>query len=92
MGECLNLLFQKSATMTRVKHEEWVVEALAGVACLVGASSHALKGRGFHSPSGHMPRLWIQSPVGVLQEAADQCFSHRCLFPPSPTSLLNINK
>lgn len=30
MEECLNLLLQKSAAMTRGKHEEWVVEWCEG--------------------------------------------------------------
>ena len=29
------------------------------------ASSHKAKGCHFDSGSGHMPRLWMQSPVGV---------------------------
>lgn len=37
--------------------------ALAGVAWLVGASSCTLRGDGFDSGSGHMPRLQIQSWV-----------------------------
>ena len=37
----------------------------AGVAQLVGASSHALKGHRFNSRSGHMPGLQIWPPVGV---------------------------
>ena len=39
--------------------------SLTDVAQLVGASSHKLKGREFDSPSGHVPKLWVQSPVGA---------------------------
>ena len=35
------------------------------VAQLSGAWSHAAKGWGFDSWSGHMPRLKVQSPVGA---------------------------
>ena len=33
---------------------------------LVGMSSSTLKVYRFHSQSGHIPRLWVQSPVRVL--------------------------
>ena len=39
--------------------------ALADVAQLVGALFCKLKGCGFDSWSGHMPRLWVQFPVGA---------------------------
>ena len=39
--------------------------ALASVAQLVKASSHKLKGHGFDYQSGHMPGLWVLSPVRV---------------------------
>ena len=45
------------------------------VAWLVGVSSHALKGRGFDSRSGHTPGLRVQSWSGGAQEATDGCFS-----------------
>ena len=37
--------------------------ALASVAQLVGVSSSKVKGGGFHSTSGHMPGLRVQSPI-----------------------------
>ena len=40
--------------------------ALAGVAHLVGASSHKLKRHRFSSWSGHIPRLQVRSLVGAL--------------------------
>ena len=43
-----------------------MVSVLASMAHLVGALSYKLKGCGFNSQSGHMPRLWVQSLVGVL--------------------------
>ena len=42
-----------------------LVGTRAGVAQLAGASSCKPKGRGFNSWSGHMPRLWVLTPVGV---------------------------
>ena len=41
------------------------VEPWPVVAQLVAASSHKLKGHGFNSQSGHMPRLWVKSLDGV---------------------------
>lgn len=35
---------------------------------LAGASSCTPKGGVFNSRSGHVPRLWVQSPVGVHME------------------------
>ena len=40
-------------------------QALAGVAQLVGVSSPKLKGHGFDTWSGHMPRLWVLAQVRV---------------------------
>ena len=42
-----------------------MVIALARIIQLVGASFHTPKGWGFDSWSGHITRLWVQSPVGV---------------------------
>ena len=39
---------------------------LDGVTQLVGGSSCKLKGRGFDSKSGHVPRLWVLVPVVSL--------------------------
>ena len=43
--------------------------ALASVGQLVGMSSSALKGHRFNSQSGHIPRQWIQSPVGAHMQS-----------------------
>ena len=55
------------------------------VAELVGASSHASKGCRFDSWSGHIPRLWVQSPVGAHRaQPVDISLSHWC-FSLSPS-------
>ena len=63
------------------------------VAQLVGASSHALKGGWFNPRLGHMPGLWVWSPVsvwsGCVQEVTYQCSS---LSLSCPSSLSKINK
>ena len=50
--------------------------ALAIVAYLVGVSSRTPKGWVFDSQSRHIPRLWVQSPVGAHM-GGNQCFAHR---------------
>ena len=42
---------------------KWNNIALASVSQLILASSHIPKGWMFNSPSGHIPRLWVQFPV-----------------------------
>ena len=59
------------------------------MAQLVGESSCEPKGHRFNSWSGHIPRLWVHSLVGVYKKATNQCLSV-CLSPslslsPSPT-------
>ena len=54
----------RSRRCSRCLVEEWPW-ALAGVAQLVAASFHKPEGHGFDSGTGHMPRLWVQPPVGV---------------------------
>ena len=63
---------------------------------LVGASLCEPKGYGFDSWSGHMPRLWVQSPVGVHAKGSwSVLLSHinvslpLCLSPPSPLSKIS---
>ena len=76
-------------------HVKWRVAALTGVAQLVRASSHKPKGLWFDFPPGHMPRLWVRSPVRVhMRQLIDVSLSHRCFspsLPPFPPSL-KINK
>ena len=45
------------------------------VAQLVGVSSHAPKGCGFNSRSGHIPRVWVWSLVGAHSGGSQACFS-----------------
>ena len=56
------------ASVSRLCHwgnDSKMIQALAGVAQLVGTFSHKSKGCRFDSWSGHMPRLQVWSPVGV---------------------------
>ena len=57
------------------------------VSWLVGASSHVPKCYQFDPQSGHIPRLWVPSSVGVLTEATNQSFSLTLMF----FSLSSIN-
>lgn len=65
---------------------------------LVGVLSCALKGHRLDYWSGHIPRLWIQSPVpgqGMYgRQLMDVPHSHRCfcLFLSLPFSLKSIKK
>ena len=68
--------------------------ALASVAQLAGASSLTLKGCGFNSQSGHMPRLHIQPPVRVDVRGNGMMFLsyiNVCLSPSLPLSLKSIS-
>ena len=47
------------------KRKEKKKSALAGVAQLGGMSSCELKGHGFDSQSGHMPKLQVRYPLGA---------------------------
>lgn len=46
--------------------------ALVCLAQWIEASACGLKGPGFDSGQGHMPQLQAQSPLGGVQEAANQ--------------------
>ena len=65
------------------------------VAPLVGALSHALKGCGFDSWLGPVPRLQVRSLVGSVGEATHQCVSLTSVFLSLslhlPISLKSIN-
>ena len=50
------------------------------VVWLIWVSSWKAKGQIFGSPSGHMPRLWVQSTVRGVWEATDQCLSLPWMF------------
>ena len=63
--------------------------ALAGAAQLVAASSRAPKGRGLDPWSGHVPRLQVQSPVGVRHGRQPIDVSLPLFL---PSSLFKINK
>ena len=63
--------------------------ALAGVAQLVGWSCKP-KGLWFHSPSGHMPGLWVQSLDGVRARGNPSMFLSHSFSLLSP--LFKINK
>ena len=43
-----------------------------GSVCWV--SSHKAKGRQFDSQSGHMPGLWVQSPLGACAGGSQSMF------------------
>ena len=71
------------------------------VAQLVGALSHTPKVCGFSSRSGHIPRLWVQSPVRAYRRGSQSTFlsysfslslslslSLSVSLPPSPSSSL----
>ena len=66
-------------------------EALAGVAQLVGASSHKLKGHRFDSRSEHTPEVRVQSLVGACMRGNQSVFfshigvSPLLFFPPFPS-------
>ena len=66
--------------------------AVPSEAHLVGALSHGTKGHGFDSWSGHMPRLWVSSPVGAHTRGNGLMFlSHIDVFlPPSLTLSLSL--
>ena len=67
---------------------EEFIPSLGWVAQLVGASSGTPKGRGFDSRSRHIPKLPVQSPVGV-HTGGNQLvsFSHRGFSFSLPSSL-----
>ena len=68
--------------------KQW--DVLADVALLVGASSHKPEHRGFNSWSGHMPELWVLSPVRA-HVRGNVSLSNWCISPSfSPTRLLSI--
>ena len=54
--------------------------SLASVAQFSGLLSYKLKGHGLDSWSGHMPKLWVQSWSGNIQEATHWCFSLTSMF------------
>ena len=62
-----------------------MVIALARIIQLVGASFHTPKGWGFDSWSGHMPRLWVPSAVGVSMGGNRLMFLSHINFHLSPT-------
>ena len=53
-------------SVSRIYMLKSTIIALAGVAQLVGMTSHKSKGRKFDSQSGHMPGLWVQSWSGCI--------------------------
>ena len=70
----------------------WLLKSMSistgQVAQLVGALSHTPKGCRFDPWSGHIPKLWLWSSVGV--QLIDVSLSHRCFSPsgsPPPYSL-----
>ena len=69
-----------------------VTVALASVAQLVGALSYTPKGWGFGFWSGHIPRLWVQSPLRSEWEATNQCFSLTLVFLTLYPSISKISK
>lgn len=60
---------------------------MAGVDQFAGASFSTRKGCGFNSRSGHIPRLGVQSPVGVCMRG-----NQLMLFSHINDSLSQINK
>ena len=67
------------------------IGTLASMAQVVGALSHRPKGHKFNSQSGHMPRLWVQSPVRAHITGNQSMFLSLSLLSPFP-SLSKINK
>ena len=61
--------------------------ALTGMAQLVGASSHGLKGQEFNSQSGHMTGLWAspQAFEGQPIKTRSDSYSHNTLNSPGTT-------
>ena len=57
-----------------------VTFALVTVALLVGALSYQLKGCGFNSRSGHMPKLQVWFPVGECARSNQLMFSLTPVF------------
>ena len=67
--------------------------ALASVAPLVGASSRRLKGCGFDSHSGHIPRLGPRPHLRHVWEGANQCFSlTQMSLPPCLSAHISLSK
>ena len=57
---------KKKLESNRIKRfKKKITLALAGVVQLVGAWSRKPQGCGFDFQSGHRPRLWVWSPVGL---------------------------
>ena len=78
-----NVLLVVALSMTVcIRHFKALVESwpvwLSWLECLL-----ELKGHGFDSPSGHMPRLWFSPQSGHIREATNQCFSLTWSFSPS---------
>ena len=61
------------------------------VAQLVGALSHIPKGYRLNPHSGHIPRLWVQSPVGTHIGGNPQMFLSHINVPFSPLVSLPLS-
>ena len=89
------IFFSHWLVLTSLSNVHWPV--LASVTQLIGALSSKPKGCGFDSQSGHMPRLWVQSPVWACTRGTDQCFFltlmllSPSLSPSLPISLKSIS-
>ena len=66
--------------------------SLVSVAQLVGAFSHTPEGWGFNIQSGHIPRLQVQSPVGVYMGGNQSMFLTSMFFLSLPSSFFKINE
>ena len=77
-------------TLTRTSQLKFPRRALASVAQLLGASSRAADGCGFDSWSGHVPGLWVRSPVGSAMGGNQTMFLSLSLALSPP--LINILK
>ena len=93
----LNVLSNRRGSY--VSTYEKSVTALANVTQLIGASFSTPKGCRFNSLSGHMPRLWVQSPVGVsmggnqlISLSLSLSLTHTHTHTHTPSSLSKINK
>ena len=89
---------QLSIIVGTLKKKNWVTLASGLVGwniCLVHQKvADSIPGQGtypscgFDPQSGHIPRLWVQSPVRVcMGETTNGYFSFTSIFPPLPLSL-----
>ena len=102
LGATENYLRQKRGPSCRglineMRHEEQHggevhVSALPGVSHLAGALPCTPRSWGFHSRSGHIPRLGVRFPVGPCMGGNQLMFFSHINVSPSPSLPPKINK